>query len=1065
MGKPSDITLFSSSQKLYSKGLNILEMCPTEAFYHILDFLKPIEIDRIIRGLNKNLYEKASSQEFWETRMLNRYNLMDLLYIELYVIAERRSKGRIQKGVMMGTRKEFIIRTVSLETTNAGKDDGVPTSCLREISLLSKIRHPNILVYVPSRKVFIFAVLMVFTFRCYGGRVKGSQIQVVSEYIKENLSMRLEFFSKHPLNRVVIQDLMRQLFTALSCLHKNGILHRNIKPDNILLQPGDYPSGLQLKLGDLAMARSIDFPLEVYTPEDPKERERSYREQRRLYNRAPEVILRQPVYGVEIDIWSVGCIFLELALGYPPFRCESEIGLLLSTLQLCGTPDVSIWNRIGASFRSFLKLPMWKFIDFRAIAATLVNDQTRAAGHLSPYLVGYDKQVESVNMLLQFGTTVGVNALHLLERLLILPGAFRVSAREALDYPYFTHPANDASLHPEVNQWINVCCCRNESKKKHVFYACSLILKTTLTIYQRIIYYQCRIINGLYVIRKKRKTFWLCSCFLKHPVTIMNVGLSSNQWRKNGFVFTLIKHLFTNDHVPWNSMDQTISNNKLQYYIWAPFDYTEEIISKETLATRMSPSECRIIDHDKKQESQQSGILGEQYTETVARSQQSDKNQASEFQMSQTVGNECFNKKSSVEASQSTEKEEDVFNSPTHCHANSRSTHSSCEDPETECRSKRLHRECFTRKEQSGTICSKNCLCQKTSFRNPTEKALCSYQPQVVPCDSGVASHHFIITPGIRLHVINHIFGVQPHFYLKSQTVHLAVSYFDKYISLLSEAYKTNFQFLSLNEVLPLALTCVKIADLNNEISKEYYKQDNIAEYTSFYVSILYNIEELGNSNKLDVSHLANILLQNEKKILNALHFDLSIPTLYSFLNMFLSISKLLHMKHLVDYCHYLADLSLYSHHMVSIRPSLKAQVVLLFGCCTLFRPLKQGRDEKTQKQITLEPCDPEYSQNLILLLNDLYEHRNALGYNNTVWKVLDCIAVIRDVLMNGRRYFKLEKIENVKKKHSWASRIGLSTPLIPLKALRIILPLVFLFVMTNKKLSVHFFEEWKELI
>jgi hypothetical protein len=89
----------SSSEEPLSNNLNFLEMCPTEAFYHILgnnkrkkilyamlvfqDFLKPIEIDRIIRRLNKKLREKASSSELWETRMLNRYDLMDLLYIEL----------------------------------------------------------------------------------------------------------------------------------------------------------------------------------------------------------------------------------------------------------------------------------------------------------------------------------------------------------------------------------------------------------------------------------------------------------------------------------------------------------------------------------------------------------------------------------------------------------------------------------------------------------------------------------------------------------------------------------------------------------------------------------------------------------------------------------------------------------------------------------------------------------------------------------------------------------------------------------------------------------------------
>jgi serine/threonine protein kinase len=57
----------------------------------------------------------------------------------------------------------------------------------------------------------------------------------------------------------------------------------------------------------------------VYTPEDPKERERSGREARRLWYRAPELLLRKREYSLEVDMWSVGCVLAELALAMPLF--------------------------------------------------------------------------------------------------------------------------------------------------------------------------------------------------------------------------------------------------------------------------------------------------------------------------------------------------------------------------------------------------------------------------------------------------------------------------------------------------------------------------------------------------------------------------------------------------------------------------------------------------------------------------------------------------------------------------------------------------------------------------
>ena len=62
-----------------------------------------------------------------------------------------------------------------------------------------------------------------------------------------------------------------------------------------------------------------------YTPEDPKERERSSREARRLWYRAPELLFRKEIYSTEVDMWSIGCLLGEISIAEPLFPGDSEI--------------------------------------------------------------------------------------------------------------------------------------------------------------------------------------------------------------------------------------------------------------------------------------------------------------------------------------------------------------------------------------------------------------------------------------------------------------------------------------------------------------------------------------------------------------------------------------------------------------------------------------------------------------------------------------------------------------------------------------------------------------------
>jgi serine/threonine protein kinase len=97
------------------------------------------------------------------------------------------------------------------------------------------------------------------------------------------------------------------------------MIHRNLKPDNILFNKSEL-----LILTDFSISRRKVTPEFVYTPEDPKERESSGRKTRQLWYKAPEMLLRRSKYSEEIDMWSVGCIFAELATCAPLLTCSQK---------------------------------------------------------------------------------------------------------------------------------------------------------------------------------------------------------------------------------------------------------------------------------------------------------------------------------------------------------------------------------------------------------------------------------------------------------------------------------------------------------------------------------------------------------------------------------------------------------------------------------------------------------------------------------------------------------------------------------------------------------------------
>mmetsp|Transcript_56694 Transcript_56694/g.104967 ORF Transcript_56694/g.104967 Transcript_56694/m.104967 type:complete len:807 (-) Transcript_56694:175-2595(-) len=370
----------------------------------------------------KAWWEVAHSKELW-TGLRQHLRLADQLLVAERLV-ERRSKGKLFRCRRLGTGEAVLLRTVNLELTNAGKDDGVPTSFLREAALLSKIQHPNVIRY-------------------FDAEVNGKVASICVEFAHENFNALFKRLQERPAVQRLgdIRANFRQLLTGLSHLHHQGVMHRNLKPDNVFLdQQGT------VKIGDFTTTRMLDIPFQAYTPEDPKERERSGREQRRLWYQAPELILRDEIYGPKVDMWSVGCLLAEAATGKALFQSDSEIDHLFRVFRLIGTPTKATWPE-ALQMRQFSpKFPVYSGISFeqvtRASCMGSLEDQAALRLQESP------DRADTIRQICMVASVLGPEGMAALGRMLMVPPVQRAETTETLASSFFSGPVDrDEEMH------------------------------------------------------------------------------------------------------------------------------------------------------------------------------------------------------------------------------------------------------------------------------------------------------------------------------------------------------------------------------------------------------------------------------------------------------------------------------------------------------------------------------------------------------------------------------------------------------------------------------------------
>ncbi|KAK4252071.1 kinase-like domain-containing protein [Corynascus novoguineensis] len=258
---------------------------------------------------------------------------------------------------------------VALKEIHLDSEEGTPSTAIREISLMKELKHENI--------VALHDVIHT-----------ENKLMLVFEYMDGDLKKYMDTQGdRGALKPPVIKSFMYQLLKGIDFCHKNRVLHRDLKPQNLLIN-----SKGQLKLGDFGLARAFGIPVNTFSNEVVT-----------LWYRAPDVLLGSRTYNTSIDIWSAGCIMAEMFSGRPLFPGTTNEDQIIRIFRIMGTPSERTWPGLS-------QFPEYK-----------TTWQMYATQPLSSILPQIDP--------------VGID---LLQRLLQLRPELRLSAAEALAHPWFS---------------------------------------------------------------------------------------------------------------------------------------------------------------------------------------------------------------------------------------------------------------------------------------------------------------------------------------------------------------------------------------------------------------------------------------------------------------------------------------------------------------------------------------------------------------------------------------------------------------------------------------------------
>lgn len=244
--------------------------------------------------------------------------------------------GKVHKARCRRSRELRALKQMKINN----RDEGVPSTAIREIAILKELNHENI--------------VRLFDVFC-----KPGELVLVFEIMESDLKKHMKARGGKLLPREV-RDFTHQLLTGIEFCHANRIIHRDLKPQNLLID-----GGKSLKIADFGLARAFSLPVPQYTHEVVT-----------VWYRPLEILLGSKLYSIPVDMWGVGCIFAEMATGAPLFTGDSEIDTAFKIFQKLGTPTEAMWPGLSELPDFKPTFPKWKpkgWVNIRNTQAQLGN--------------------------------------------------------------------------------------------------------------------------------------------------------------------------------------------------------------------------------------------------------------------------------------------------------------------------------------------------------------------------------------------------------------------------------------------------------------------------------------------------------------------------------------------------------------------------------------------------------------------------------------------------------------------------------------------------------------------